>query len=204
MTIKAIFWDIGGVLVRTEDRSARQALAKRHQMSYEQMEALFFGGESGRRAQCGEISADEQIAFVCRTLGLPTDPVSRQAFEREFFAGDRLDQNLLDEIQKLHQRYQTGIISNALDHTRAIATEQWGFGAIFDAMVFSAEVGFMKPDRRIFEVALSQLAVPANSSLFIDDFMHNVEGARAVGMRAILFKNPKQVLQDVADVLEEE
>jgi putative hydrolase of the HAD superfamily len=166
------------------------------------MEELFFGGENGHRAQRGEISAAEQRAYVCRILGLPTDPESGMAFEREFFGGDQLDQHLLDYIKDLHQHYKTGIISNAFDNVRPIALERWGMGQVFDGMVFSAEVGIMKPDRRIFDLSLAQLDVPASAAVFIDDFAHNVAGARAVGMQAIHFHSREQVINDLQALLE--
>lgn len=203
MHIQAVIWDIGGVLVRTEDRSARRALAERYGMRYEQMEELVFGGENGRRAQLGEITAAEQWAFVCQTLGLPSNPETFVALETEFFQGDRLDDRLLAYIGDLHHRYKTGIISNALDNVRPVVLGRWGMGPLFDAMIFSAEVGIMKPDRRIFELALEQLDVPAHAAVFIDDFAHNIAGARAVGMHAIQFFSREQVITDLQRLLEE-
>lgn len=202
MTIEAIIWDIGGVLVRTEDRAPRQALAERHHMTYSEMEELVFGGESGHRAQRGEIQAAEQWEFVRQTLGLPPGAEIIQALEREFFSGDRLDEDLLSYVGQLHQRYKTGIISNALSDIRPVATNDWGLGSLFDVMVFSAEVGIMKPDRRIFEIALAQLAVSPGSAVFIDDFARNVAGARAVGMQAVQFLTREQVIHDLQTLLE--
>lgn len=202
MTIEAIIWDIGGVLVRTEDRSVRQALADRFHMTYREMEELVFGGESGRKAQLGEISTVAQWEYVLKVLGLPYDTATRRALEKEFFGGDSLDEELLAYIDGLHRRYKTGIISNALSDTRSLAVEQWGFGPIFDVMVFSAEEGIMKPDRRIFEIALERLGVHAGAAVFIDDFTHNVEGALAVGMKAIQFRSRAQVIADLQAILE--
>jgi len=203
MTIQAIIWDIGGVLVRTEDRSVRQALAEKHGMSYAAMEELVFGGENGRRAQRGEISAAAQWEHVRQTLGLPPGEETRQSLARSFFGGDKLDTTLLAYIKGLHQRYKTGIISNAFDDVRSAALELWGMGPVFDVLIFSAEVGIMKPDRRIFEMALAQMNVPAQSAVFIDDFAHNVAGAVDAGMRAIHFRSREQVINDLKALLEE-
>ena len=54
----------------------------------------------------------------------------------------------------------------------------------------------MKPDARIYQIALEKLGVAASKSVFLDDFPENVEGARAVGMQAIHFTQPEQALED--------
>jgi putative hydrolase of the HAD superfamily len=120
---------------------------------------------------------------------------------REFFGGDRLDSALLDYIRGLHQRYKTGVISNALDDTRSMVENRWGMTDAFDAIIISAEVGVMKPDARIFQIALQSLGVQPAEAVFVDDFPHNVDGARAIGMQAIQFRNPEQARLDLEAIL---
>ena len=57
---------------------------------------------------------------------------------------------------------------------------------LFDDVVDSSAVGLRKPDARIYELSLSRLGVSASEAVFIDDAAGNVEGARAVGMQAVL------------------
>jgi HAD superfamily hydrolase (TIGR01509 family) len=59
----------------------------------------------------------------------------------------------------------------------------------------------MKPKAQIYLLALEQLGVSPNEALFVDDFIENVEGARAVGMSAIHFKEPEQALQQIKEFL---
>ncbi len=49
----------------------------------------------------------------------------------------------------------------------------------------------MKPDRRIFELLCERADIAPEDCVFIDDGLHNVEGARAVGMGAIHFTTPQ-------------
>ena len=199
MPIQAIYFDIGGVLVRTIDRSPRARLAQRLGITYEALEELVFGGDNGRKAQLGEISAEEQMAYVCQQVNWPLG--GWRDLEAEFFAGDRLDTELVDYIRGLHGRYKTGIISNALSNVRAAITDKWHMTDAFDVIIASAEVGVMKPDARIFHTALTTLGVPPSNAVFVDDFAHNVEGARAVGMYAIQFVHPEQTRQELEAVL---
>jgi epoxide hydrolase-like predicted phosphatase len=201
MTIKAIIFDIGGVLVRTVDRAPRQALADQLGMTAQALEELVFGGESGRQAQLGNLDESEQWVYACQQVGWPLERVSE--FRRQFFGGDRFDTELLDHIRRLHQNYKTGIISNAMAGTRAQIEGPWEMGGLFDAIVLSGEVGVMKPDPRIYQAALQQLDVQAEQAVFIDDFLHNIDGARAVGMHGIHFQNPEQVRVELEALLNE-
>jgi putative hydrolase of the HAD superfamily len=199
MPIRAIYFDIGGVLVRTVDRSPRSQLAARLGLTYETLSELVFGGESGRRAQRGEISAEAQWAYVCQQVSWPL--ANWQDLRQAFFAGDQLDVELLEAVHSLHACYRTGIISNALSEARPLIEDRWGMTEVFDAIILSCEVGLMKPDARIYQRALQALDVQPGEAVFVDDFMHNVEGARAVGMHAIHFHNPKQTLQELEQLL---
>lgn len=199
MTIQAVIWDIGGVLARTVDRQPRYQLAARFGKTYEQLEGLIWGGERGSKAQRGEISADDQWRWAVLQLGLQESQA--EAFREEFFSGDMVDEELVEYIRQLHRRYKTGIISNAMSDTRSLALGKWGFGSIFDSMVFSAQAGVMKPDPRIYQLSLRELDVASQAAVFIDDFIDNVHGADAVGMRGIHFHSPDQVKVELEALL---
>ena len=68
-------------------------------------------------------------------------------------------------------------------------------------MTISAEAGVMKPDARIFQLALEKLGIAPSESVFLDDFPENVEAARAVGMHAIHFTWPEQALKELQQIL---
>ena len=68
-------------------------------------------------------------------------------------------------------------------------------------MIISAEMGVMKPDARIYQVALEKLGVLPSESVFLDDFPENVTGARAVKMHAIHFTQPEQALAELKHLL---
>jgi len=199
VSIKAIYFDIGGVLVRTVDRAPRSRLAVRLGTTYEALEELVFGGDNGRKGQLGEITAEQLWAYVCQQINWPL--AHWRDLESEFFSGDRLDIELVDYIRSLHDRYKTGLISNAFSNVRAAIEHKWHMTEAFDVLVISAEVGLMKPDARIFHIALQSLGVQPAEAVFVDDFLHNVDGARAVGMQAIHFCNPEQTRLDLEAIL---
>ena len=71
----------------------------------------------------------------------------------------------------------------------------------FDRIVISAEVGVTKPKAEIYLLALQQLEVSPSEAVFVDDFIENVEGARAVGMSAIHFRDPESALDELKHLL---
>ena len=195
MTIRAVIWDIGGVLVRTEDREPRMRQAERLGLTREALVYLVFDSEMGQKAQLGAVSAKELLEYVCQAVHLPVEEAAN--FEQEFFAGDRLDVDLVNYIRSLRTRYRTGIISNAWDDVRSMINERWKMADAFDQIVLSAEVKIGKPDPRVFKLALENLGVAPEEAVFIDDFAHNIEGARAVGMHAIQFQTSEQIRADL-------
>ena len=185
--IKAVIFDLGGVLIRTEDHRPRQMLADSLGVTVSDLEKIFFGGESGDAAQRGDIPATEHWENVRVALNLL--PEEMDSARDTFFSGDVLDKELLDYIANLRPRYRTVALSNAFSDARYSLLSKWKIGEAFDQIYISAEMGMMKPDPRIFETVLSQLSLAPAAAVFVDDFAHNVQGAQAVGMQAIWFRN---------------
>jgi putative hydrolase of the HAD superfamily len=94
------------------------------------------------------------------------------------------------------------MISNAWPNLRHWIENEWCIADAFDHIVISAEVGIAKPDPRIYYLALDGMGVAATEAVFVDDFEKNIHGARAVGMQAIHFRNPKQATSDLQNLLD--
>ena len=198
MTIRAVFFDLGGVIVRTEFQAPRQHLAERVGLEYDDLLKAVFDSETARQASVGLISEDEHWAAVLRRLHLPES--EDQAIRDEFFAGDVTDLGLLNFMRGLRKKYKVGLISNAWSGLRPWIVSQ-KFADVFDAMIISAEVGVGKPDARIFQIALEKLGVAPAEAVFLDDFPGNVEGARRIGMQAIHFVQPEAALEELRQIL---
>jgi HAD superfamily hydrolase (TIGR01509 family) len=201
MTIHAVFFDLGGVIVRTEDRAPRQQLAARLGLSAVELENLVFWGAKGLAAQLGQISADQQWQDVCQAVGWPSAEVAE--LQQAFFAGDRLDNHLVAFIRSLRPRYLTGLISNALGGLRHTLENDWHIADAFDNLVISSEVGIVKPAASIYMLALHGLEVVPEQAVFIDDSLPNVIGAQTVGMQAIHFRNKAQMQVELEEILNE-
>jgi putative hydrolase of the HAD superfamily len=202
MTIKTVIWDLGGVLVRTEDQAPRAALADRLGLSRQELEQMVFGSEMGLRAQRGEIDPVELWAWVGTSLGVPAADLP--SIQSSFWAGDRLDQNLVEFIRSLQDRYTTALLSNAWRDLRTVLKEQWQIDDAFDHIIISAEEGLLKPEPQIYHRALVRIGVSPGEAVFIDDFAHNIAGAEAVGLLGIHFRHPVQARSALDRLLAED
>lgn len=183
-TITAIFFDMGGVLVRTIDLEPRRKWEQRFGMRDWALQDLFFNSPIGQAAQIGRATTDDAWAYVAAMLGLEADELRQ--LQADFWRGDTFDESLLALIRSLHTRYKTGLISNALPDARTVFADKLN-GDLFDILVFSGEEGVKKPDPEIFRRALARLGVHAEESIFVDDMLENVAAAQALGMRGVHF-----------------
>jgi len=198
--IKTVIFDLGGVLVRTEDREPRTRLADKFEMSYEDLSALVYGCESAEMATRGEITSEEHKENVLRDLGLP--PGTFPEFGDEFWAGDSLDRHLVEFIKSLRGEYKTVLLSNAWDDLRPLLEKQWQIEGIFDHIFISAEMKTYKPDPKIFQIVIETLEQDPSELIFIDDFSENIVAAREAGIHAVQFVNKEQTLADLAEYLD--
>jgi epoxide hydrolase-like predicted phosphatase len=196
--IKAVFFDLGGVILRTEFQAPRQHLAERLGMEYEDLVKLVFDSPSSIRSSLGEISDKEHWAQVTRRLKRPASET--ETIRAEFFAGDVVDLEIVEFLRSLRPRTFVGLISNSWPDLRDYITRQ-GFADAFDCMVISGEVGVMKPEARIYQIALEQAGVRPSEAVFVDDIYENIQGCEKVGIKGIQFKDPESTLTQLKSLL---
>ncbi|MCL4273025.1 MAG: HAD family phosphatase [Anaerolineales bacterium] len=201
MTIRAVFFDYGGVIQRTDYQAPRQRLAERFGMDYADIdEVVFGGGPNGTAAQAtvGAIGEDEHWRAVARRLKVKNGEIEN--IKTAFYAGDVIDHELVDFIRSLRGKFHVGLISNAWDGMRAYL-EKNGLLAVFDTVIISAEVKAAKPEAGIYRLALEQAQVKANEAVFVDDVPANIEACQQVGMQGVLFKDPQDAMRQLKQLL---
>ncbi len=194
MSIRAVFIDFGGVIMRTEDQGPRARQAERLGMTSRDLEKIVFESETSQRASAGEIPEEAHWQAVAEALSVSRQEVNK--ITTEFFSGDRADAALLDFLRSLRPERKVGLISNAWSGLRAFIAGK-KFDDVFDEMIVSAEVGLVKPDPRIYHLALEKLGAQPAESVFLDDVLLNVDAARSVGMSGIHFTQPEKALEEL-------
>lgn len=196
MPVKAVIFDFGGVLVRTRSQHLRAAWEARLGLPPGTASAIVFNSDSGRAAQLGRITNAAHWCWVGEALGLQGEELAR--FRHDFFAEDVLDSALLAYVDRLAAAgLHVGLLSNAADNARAVFAEKYGLLAHFHSVTISAEEGVMKPDPRIFYIALARAGAQPAETVFVDDFAENVAAAQALGMIALHFSDPLAAQQEL-------
>ncbi len=201
MAIRTILFDFGGVLLRTEDHQPRQKLAAQYGLEEDDLIDLVFGSPSALRASVGEMTAEQHWREVAAAIGASIDQIPY--LKQQFFAGDRLDEALVEVIRSYRKTHQVGLLSNAWDDLREFLGNHLRILDIFDEVIISAEVGLIKPDRRIYELAAQKFNVSLSETVFIDDLLVNVQAAQEAGMNSFQFRSTIQTINDLQRLLEE-
>jgi putative hydrolase of the HAD superfamily len=201
---QAVFFDAGNTLFHTpverEERIAR-ALARRglavdRERLHEAMERArnetwdsFQGYPRSRQEE------DEwELAYFQRLLELlEQDANLAPELIRETWFTHYLEAfpDVRPVLEALRGRVRLGVISNAwpsLDE----ALQVLNLHAFFDVVINSSLVDAWKPEERIFQIALEEMGVSSESSVFVDDLPQNVEAAENLGFTAFLIDRQDQ------------
>ena len=195
MSIRAVIFDVGGVLVHQKGHDKRREWEARLGLPQEGLTRLVFDSPWAARAASGEVSEPEVWKQVGGQLGLRDDQLPE--LQRDFWAGEQLDAELVQFIQGLRPRYKIGVISNAWSDARHFHNSKFKMNTWTDVAVYSAEVKLVKPDPRIYQLALERLDVKPEEAVFVDDMLVNVEAADALGMCGVQFQNTAQAIAEV-------
>jgi len=104
--------------------------------------------------------------------------------------------DILDELRQRGVRLYA--LTNFSRETWPLAKARFEFLSWFEDAIVSGEHGIVKPDPRIFELAISRCRLDPAQTAFIDDVPANVEAGRACGLRAIQFTSPAKLREDLA------
>jgi len=141
-----------------------------------------------------------RISETLKSLGYDFDvssPIVVEAtneFCEQFMTYVRLDENAEQVLRSLHGKYKLGIISNfAIPECVMKLLKAHGLDKLFDVIVVSGAINKRKPSPEIFKSTLMALGVSAVETVFVGDTIDaDIEGAKAVGMRAIYIERRVQ------------
>ena len=110
---------------------------------------------------------------------------------------DSIGEAYWDTVGIMKQLKQSGYplygLSNWSAETFPYARAKYDFFDLFDDMVISGEVGFVKPELEIYQIMLAKIRRPAYECLFIDDSLPNVQQANTMGFKTIHFSSAKRL-----------
>lgn len=195
MPVRGVLFDVGGVLEINPNTGWLDRWSARLELEARELErrldAVWTPGSIGA-VTLGEV--ERQTADALRL-----DHAALTALMNDMWAEyvGTLNQELADYFGRLRPRYKTGILSNSFVGAREREQAAYDFESLCDVIVYSHEVGYLKPDPRIYRLACERLGVAPEATVLLDDVQANVDGACAVGMRAITFAGNRQAIADL-------
>jgi glucose-1-phosphatase len=183
--IKAVIFDLGGVIVRSHERRGRRHWEQKLGLADWACDELVFNSPMGIKAQLGQIDETALWQWVGQQLEL--SPVELATFQRDFWADDVVDEALVAYLRRLRPSYPLALISNASSGLRQALSHRYALDDLFDLIVISAEEKVMKPAAVIYERTLARLGRLPEETVFVDDNKANIAAARDLGMAAIHF-----------------
>ncbi|MCD2186548.1 HAD-IA family hydrolase [Actinomycetospora soli] len=184
-----IVLDLGGVLVRSDQVMA--AVAERLGVSRPALEEVYYGPPR----QAFDLGGSDLAYWtaVGDRLGVtvtPDDAAELTGIDATKWAD--LPSGSAEFLAALAGR-RTAVLSNAPAHlARTVRDAAWSDG--FETLVFSAEVGLVKPDPAIYAAADAAYGTTPGECVFFDDRPPNVEAARAHGWTAHVWDGPDAAL----------
>lgn len=200
MTIRAVIFDIGGVLLHTVDTSKHRKWEHRFGLNDGELFNIALQGGYEPDATVGAITEQELFRRIAESTGL--DEAELEEFKDAFWSSEQLDIELAAFLKSLRPQYKTATLSNAWSNARSEVNRKFHLDELVDVQFFSAEEGVAKPNPQFYRIALGYLNVQPNEAVFLDDVRQNVDAARQLGMHAIHYKNTVQAIADVRKLVE--
>ena len=206
--IAAVVSDFGGVLttpllssfmaIQDEVGISAEVLGKAMREDLEEGEELPLF-----RLERGEISEDEFL----RRLAAGLEPFlghrpHLHRFRETFYGALDPNEEMIELMQELKESgLRMAMLTNNVREWEPLWRSMLPVDEIFETIVDSAFVGCRKPEPRIYELTLERLGLPAEACLFVDDLATNCDGAEAVGMRPVHFRDNEQAVAEIRAAL---
>ncbi len=191
--IKALFWDVGGVLLSNAwDRTQRTLAFQKFHLDevefHDRHEMLVSSFERGK------VTLDE---YLDRTVFYRDRPFTREEFKSFMLSLSQPNPEALDFALALakSRKYLMSTINNESKDLNLYRIEKFNLRDTFSLFVSSCYVGMRKPEIGIYQLALDITQQKPEESCFIDDRELNLESAAKLGMHPIKMENARQLQQ---------
>ena len=195
--IRAVLFDLGGVLVELKYEQAIQEFLRHTPYARADIERLLTADPRTIDFEEGRLSAGEYFAYLQQAAGFTGD---YEVFRRIWNGWIGECQPVAELVAALKPQYAIGIISNtnAL-HLRHVL-DVFAFPKHVDRCIASCWVGCSKPAPRIYDIAIARLGVPANTIVYIDDRQDLVMQGQRLGLRAVHFTGHEPLMASLKEL----
>jgi len=197
--IEVILFDLGNVILPFNNYQIAEKLSRFSQeKEFQDPQKIFshiFDFQEGtiNPFDAGKLSPEQFFQSLKETLRLSITLEEFIPIWTDIFIEDR---EVSEIILSLKGRRRLGLLSNTDPLHFNYVLSKFPIVSAFDKWILSYEVGFKKPDLRIYQKAIEWAAVEPKKILFIDDTKGHVEAAVSLGMQGIRFISADQLREE--------
>ncbi|MBI4397586.1 MAG: HAD family phosphatase [Candidatus Omnitrophica bacterium] len=196
MAIRAILFDLGNVLVDYEPNIFLSRLHEYSKISTSELMRYFLNSPLDVAYTEGKISSEEFFETAAGELGLQCGPGLFRDFWCDIFSAKKEMEELVGEVKK---NYPVWALSNTNEWHFEFLRPKFGFLSLIDKYFLSFRLKCQKPDPKIYEQVIRSTGFEPNEIFFVDDLETNVKSARAMGLRATVFRSARQLKQEFSE-----
>lgn len=195
MGVKAIIFDLGGIIINLQAQACYQEFASRVSSKGEFDEIVAVC----HRYEQGEVNDSQFLALIAHHASLSKNK-AKELWNSMLLNIPKERIKLIQELKKTHRVY---LLSNTnkihVDTVNQLLQKDFGINSLdqlFHDVFLSYELGCRKPDQMIYKKVLSMIPENANECLFIDDAEENAKGAEKVGIKGVYINTEIQSVND--------
>lgn len=199
MTIKAIIFDLGGVIVDLDFTNFYNNIITQSPLNKPQTPIILEFFRQSDIYHLGLISDEEFYKLACDLLQVCE--LDQNVFFSAFnsiISGVNVEVvDLLKEIKEIN-KYKIMCLSNVnSSHWEYLLNKKWDFLKYFDEYILSHEIHLTKPDKKIFEYTINKADCKPDEIVFIDDGLNNIRSAQQLGIKGIKFTNINDLIEEL-------
>jgi len=188
--IKTIIFDVGGVLIKPFSEEVSKNIAEQYNLEYDNTHNIYTSNElpylNGK---------ETQQDFFKRVSKLLNIPYEQDILAKLFIEGVIPQQNMLNLIPKLHEKYELDLASNNYDELVAYINDAFELKKYFTQLLYSNEFGGLKTSSGYFDPILENSK--PEECVFIDDQPENIAHGKKLGIHTIHFESYEQVVKEL-------
>jgi putative hydrolase of the HAD superfamily len=198
MHLRAVIFDYGMVLTGPANPLAHQRMLELTRLAHPVFEKHYWQHRTAYDR--GTLHGATYWQAFARTASIPLEPaIIDRLIELDIQMWTALNPTMMHWLEKIQAAgLRTAILSNMGAEVLAHMRANFDWLKNFDQLTWSCELGTLKPEPEIYQHTLNKLGVRADEALFLDDREENVEGARRVGINALLFRDVATLRKDLA------
>ncbi len=195
--IKNIIFDLGGVILNIDYHLTAQAFKNLGIKDFDSIYSQAQQNNLFNDLETGQISPQDFRTALKEYIPQATDQEIDHAWNAMLLD---LPQERIELLKAIKGNYRIFLLSNTnaihIKAFTAYVNQQFGTGLfenLFENHYYSSEIGLRKPNANAFQYVLDQNNLKVEETLFIDDSVQHIEGAKSIGLSTIWLNNKQEI-----------